>query len=154
MNGIFEKSLTLINRGESHSVVIRESGEGYEATVDGRACAVAPSSGAMMVADDSGVTVFRDGQVIHMHPPAIGHTEDAGGEGRILAPMPGKIVTVMTARGQAVNKGQPLLVMEAMKMEMTIRAGCDGVIDDLPVAGGQQVADGALLVSIARKDAA
>jgi biotin carboxyl carrier protein len=44
--------------------------------------------------------------------------------------------------------------MEAMKMEMTIRAGCGGVVDELPVAVNDQVADGALLVSIKAEDVA
>jgi 3-methylcrotonyl-CoA carboxylase alpha subunit len=56
--------------------------------------------------------------------------------------------------GANVTKDQPLLIMEAMKMEMTIKAGCAGIIDELPVSAGQQVQDGALLISIEQKDAA
>jgi 3-methylcrotonyl-CoA carboxylase alpha subunit len=74
--------------------------------------------------------------------------EDQGGEGKILTPMPGKIIEVLVKKGDQVDKNQPLLIMEAMKMEMTIRAGCKGIIEELPFQSNDQVQDGALLVSI------
>ena len=68
--------------------------------------------------------------------------------------MPGKIIDVLVKQGDKVDKNQPLLIMEAMKMEMTIRAGCSGVIDELPVSSNDQVADGALLLSITSEEVA
>ena len=62
--------------------------------------------------------------------------------------MPGRIVAVSVKPGDRVEKDQPLLVMEAMKMEMTVRAPCAGIVEDLPVAANDQVAEGALLASI------
>ena len=55
-------------------------------------------------------------------------------------------------KGDEVEKDQPLLIMEAMKMEMTIRAGCAGVVEELPVSANDQVQDGTLLVSIESAD--
>jgi biotin carboxyl carrier protein len=76
----------------------------------------------------------------------VGH--DGSGPERIPSPMPGKVVRVLVAAGDAVKTRQPLLVVEAMKMENEIRAGRDGVVADVPVRPGQSVDAGALLVVI------
>ena len=81
----------------------------------------------------------------HMRAEATG---DADGPGALTAPMPGKILDVLVQNGQQVTKGDPLIVMEAMKMEQTLTAGRDGVIADLSVAASEQVADSALLLNI------
>jgi 3-methylcrotonyl-CoA carboxylase alpha subunit len=60
--------------------------------------------------------------------------------------MPGKIVAFLVQAGQKVEKGAPLLIMEAMKMEHTIAAPADGVVDELLFATGDQVSDGAQLL--------
>ncbi len=69
------------------------------------------------------------------------------------APMPGLVKIVRAAAGDSVTKGQPLLVLEAMKMEHTIAASHDGVIADI-VAEGVQVTDGVVLVRFVEVDAA
>ncbi|MCZ7667956.1 MAG: biotin/lipoyl-binding protein [Chloroflexi bacterium] len=61
------------------------------------------------------------------------------GDGRIKAPIPGLITRVMVENGQAVEIGQPLLILEAMKMENEIRAPKTGVVKNLPVSEGQTV---------------
>jgi 3-methylcrotonyl-CoA carboxylase alpha subunit len=66
--------------------------------------------------------------------------------GRLTAPMPGKIVALLVAAGSKVIRGQPLVVMEAMKMEHTIAAPADGTIKELLYAVGDQVGDGAQLL--------
>ncbi len=60
--------------------------------------------------------------------------------------MPGKVIAISTARGARVERGAPLLVMEAMKMEHTIVAPVDGVVDDVLFGVGDQVDEGAELV--------
>ena len=106
-----------------------------------------------LVADGNNITIFREGRVIPLHLYTPGASGEEAGEGRIIAPMPGKIINVLVKIGVNVDKNQPLMIMEAMKMEMTIRAGCAGVISELPVSAGQQVSDGALLVAIEQKAA-
>jgi biotin carboxyl carrier protein len=69
-----------------------------------------------------------------------------GGPQRITAPMPGKIVRILVAAGQAVTRRQPLVVVEAMKMENELRAPADGVVAELHVQEGQSVDAGTLLV--------
>jgi 3-methylcrotonyl-CoA carboxylase alpha subunit len=73
-----------------------------------------------------------------------GHSEG----GRLTAPMPGKVVSLAVKVGDTVTKGQPLAVMEAMKMEHTIAAPADGVVQELLYAPGDQVAEGAELIRI------
>jgi propionyl-CoA carboxylase alpha chain len=68
--------------------------------------------------------------------------------GSLLAPMPGTVIRVGVAVGDKVSQGQPLLWLEAMKMEHTISAPADGVVAELAVAAGQQVDLGAVLAVV------
>ncbi len=70
--------------------------------------------------------------------------EEGGG---LTAPMPGKILAVLVAAGAAVEKGAPLVVMEAMKMEHTIAAPAKGTVKDVLYAPGDQVPEGAALIA-------
>ncbi len=82
----------------------------------------------------------------------LGRFADAGPPvpaGSLLAPMPGTVVRVAVQRGDAVQQGQPLLWLEAMKMEHAIAAPRDGVVTELPVYAGQQVDVGTLLGVVA-----
>ncbi|GER06601.1 hypothetical protein JCM17843_09110 [Kordiimonadales bacterium JCM 17843] len=74
--------------------------------------------------------------------------EDADGPGAITAPMPGKILDILVSDGDFVEKGQALLVLEAMKMEHTLTAPRDGTVSNLSAKTGDQVSDGAVLVTI------
>jgi len=79
----------------------------------------------------------------------LAHAGDAQAEaGRLTAPMPGKVISFAVAHGEAVKKGQPLAVMEAMKMEHTIAAPADGVVTELMYAPGDQVTEGAELLKL------
>jgi propionyl-CoA carboxylase alpha chain len=69
--------------------------------------------------------------------------------GSLIAPMPGTVVRVAVAAGDPVTAGQPLLWLEAMKMEHQISAPSDGVVHELNVVGGQQVDVGEVLVVVA-----
>ena len=70
----------------------------------------------------------------------------AGAGGGLKAPMPGRVLSVFVAQGDSVKRGQPLLVMEAMKMEHRITAPADGTVTALKVAAGDQVANGATMI--------
>jgi 3-methylcrotonyl-CoA carboxylase alpha subunit len=77
----------------------------------------------------------------------LAHAADAeGGEGRLTAPMPGKVIAVLVEPGTVVEKGTPLIVMEAMKMEHTIGAPAAGTVSEVLYAVGDQVTDGAQLL--------
>jgi propionyl-CoA carboxylase alpha chain len=68
--------------------------------------------------------------------------------GSLLAPMPGTVIRVGVQVGDEVKQGQPLLWLEAMKMEHTISAPADGVVGELRVQAGQQVEVGAVLAVV------
>ncbi|ODU69725.1 MAG: methylcrotonoyl-CoA carboxylase [Novosphingobium sp. SCN 66-18] len=77
-----------------------------------------------------------------------GHAGGAASDGAILAPMPGKVISVDVAAGDKVAKGQKLLVLEAMKMEHALTAPFDGTVAELTVTPGAQVQVEALLVRV------
>ncbi|MBV9205479.1 MAG: ATP-grasp domain-containing protein [Actinobacteria bacterium] len=85
----------------------------------------------------------RDGHawaLAEEEPLAAGPAHAAGGDGVVRSPMPGTVRAVKAARGDRVRSGQPLLIVEAMKMEHTVSAPADGVVAELAAAAGQQVA--------------
>lgn len=69
-------------------------------------------------------------------------------ENNIIAPMPGKIVDIFLSEGDLVNVGEPILALEAMKMQNEITANCNGVIRKIKVQHGQSVMKDELLVEI------
>jgi 3-methylcrotonyl-CoA carboxylase alpha subunit len=80
---------------------------------------------------------------------ALAHAGEAPEEGgRLTAPMPGKVVSFSVNVGDKVKAGQPLAVMEAMKMEHTMAAPADGEVLELLYAPGDQVAEGAELLKL------
>ncbi len=74
--------------------------------------------------------------------------KDAASDGRVLAPMDGKIMSVLVEAGSAVAKGQPLAVLEAMKMEFSVTSQTDGVVNALACQVGQQVRARQLLMTV------
>ena len=81
-------------------------------------------------------------------PLASAGQAEADHAGSLTAPMPGKIIAIEVKAGEKVKRGQALLVMEAMKMEHTINAGLDGVVENIFFGVGEQVAEGAVLISL------
>ncbi len=103
--------------------------------------------------------VHAQGEVDHVFTPLgatqitaidlLAHAGEAAAEGgRLTAPMPGKVVSFAVKAGDTVTKGQPLAVMEAMKMEHTIAAPADGVVQELLYAPGDQVTEGSELLKL------
>lgn len=76
---------------------------------------------------------------------ADGHLE---GQGSLSAPMPGKLVRIVAEPGSKVVKGQPLLILEAMKMEHTIRAPSNGTVKKINFALNDLVEQGAVLLDL------
>ena len=90
----------------------------------------------------------QGGAVVHEIDP-IAHAADGASEGgRLTAPMPGKVIAFLAKPGDAVKQGQPLAVMEAMKMEHTITAPRDGTVAELLYAVGDQVGEGGELLRL------
>ncbi len=164
LNGSFQRRLRLLQAGEALELVLDCRRDGWRLrAADGEA-----QLGAIMI-EGRQVTlsldgqrvrgrVVRDGDSLHVFhagthwqlawsdPIAHAGEQEAEG-GRLTAPMPGKIVQLLVEAGAAVEKGAPLLIMEAMKMEHTISAPAHGTVAGLLYAVGDQVAEGAQLLS-------
>jgi geranyl-CoA carboxylase alpha subunit len=85
--------------------------------------------------------------------PELAAAKEREGDGRLIAPMAGRIVAVRAGPGDAVAKGQILVILEAMKMEHEIKAPADGVVEEIGVAEGDQVDPRQLLAVVAVSDA-
>jgi 3-methylcrotonyl-CoA carboxylase alpha subunit len=164
MNGQLVRSLDFGDDAGRHLLRIGYARDGWRAGYDGRDALmtlVAEDGGQLVIKLDGATvrgTVVRDGDKFHVftggaHYPLdyndpLAHAGEAEAEGgRLTAPMPGKIVAVLAEKGSTVEKGTPLLIMEAMKMEHTIAAPANGTVEDLLYAVGDQVAEGAQLLA-------
>ncbi len=157
--------------GRDHEVELVERLGRLELTIDGQ-----PFDMSYEEVDDLGqVIVLRDGKSYglsmegdegHVHVTLAGHFYDitledereraahaadrasSKGGGMVTSVMPGVVVEVLVKSGATVEKGQPLLILSAMKMQNEIAAPSDGVVKDVLVSAGQAVAAGAKLLSI------
>ncbi|MFC4821384.1 acetyl/propionyl/methylcrotonyl-CoA carboxylase subunit alpha [Dokdonella ginsengisoli] len=157
-------------------VVLLDRGERVEITAHGASgnyrleCAGAHAAAARARLDDGTLSAEIDGvtrrwQVafgrdeirvhdgtrrhVYAHAPSFAWTQDAAASGdRVVAPMPGRIVVVKAAAGDEVAEGQELLVMEAMKMELSLKSPRAGRIDAVQAAAGDFVEADAVLVEL------
>ena len=109
----------------------------------------APEPGLFRSADDDAVVVFENGFAQVFRPAELtGAGASAAGDGDVLAPMPGRIVQVQVESGQKVRRGEPLVTLEAMKMEHVLTAPFDGGVSQLFVRVGGQTSEGAPVAKI------
>ncbi len=101
------------------------------------------------------VTVFYAGQTLRFTlPNPLEYREEARQAAhQLVAPMPGQVKMINTAVGCTVQAGEVLLVMEAMKMELSLNAPRAGKVASLPVEVGDQVTDGTVLLTLAETEA-
>ena len=92
--------------------------------------------------------VVPDGAVDLEVVPRFGSTEVDVDPGSLTSPMPGKILDVLVGPGDAVRRGDPLIVMEAMKMEHTLRSPVDGTVERVSASVGDQVEGDAVLAIV------
>jgi 3-methylcrotonyl-CoA carboxylase alpha subunit len=147
-----EMALTVHFRRGGFAIDLPSGALAVRGTIDENGRLHADLGGARIVASvirrHDELTVIADGagHVLHVVNPIAAAESGAVDTGRLTAPMPGKIVAIRVAAGQAVKRGMPLLVLEAMKMEHTITAPADGVVERVRYAVGDQVDEGAELV--------
>jgi len=138
--------------GNSRVIPVRISGRfdgGCLVEADGR------QSRLQRLEIQKGFTLLIDSRAFDFHvpDPLDGEVEGLAGSDRLTAPMPGLIKLVRVKAGDAVTKGDALIVMEAMKMELTLSASRDGVVDSLFVAEGDQTTDGTVLLMLKPEEA-
>ena len=114
------------------------------------------------VAGRDAIHVDVEGQSLEFHPAAAPTVEEAvrhasahAGDGSavLVAPMPGRVIAVRAAAGASVHAHQPVVVIEAMKMEHAVVSPIDGTLVSVAVAEGQQVQRGEVLGEVAQSDA-
>ena len=123
----------------------------------------------MVAGPEPSVAAVRDGEAIHVDvdgqslefglaaPPtvewAVAHAASADEDVSVLtAPMPGRVIAVRAAPGESVRAGQPVVVIEAMKMEHGVAAPIDGTVERVTVREGDQVERGAVVAEIVAGD--
>ena len=136
--------------------VVRKSETTFEvdgARVELNAVSSSPARPSRALAVREGDRVFaqvggRSYRLVVMSRAAAAAAEHAPPEGELEAPMPGRVTRVAVAVGDAVKRGQELIVVEAMKMENALVAPMDGVVKSLDVKVGDMVSPGPALVVI------
>lgn len=117
----------------------------YTITVNGNVYDVTVEEGSSAVSSTPAAAPVKKAA-----PKAAPTNTSSGAQGgvKVSAPMPGKILKVVAATGQAVKKGEVLIVLEAMKMENEIVASQDGTVASVNVSVGDSVEAGQILVTL------
>jgi 3-methylcrotonyl-CoA carboxylase alpha subunit len=103
---------------------------------------------ASVVRDGDTLTVFTAGTMHRLERERPQAVEEEDPTGRLVSPLPGSVIEVLVAEGATVDKGQPLMIIEAMKMEHTIVAPHSGRIAQIYFGSGDQVEEGAQLLAM------
>lgn len=123
--------------GEVATVVVQLTGGRLE--VSGprgrRSYLTAPAAAVRWISRDGRTWALRE---LPAHPRAV-RGDEAAGDGAVHSPMPGVVLSVRAGAGEAVRRGQPLVVVEAMKMEHVVVSPVDGVVASVLVSAGAQV---------------
>jgi 3-methylcrotonyl-CoA carboxylase alpha subunit len=169
LNRTLRRVLTFRRGEERFAITVEYRAGGYEISAGGSRVAVKGALagehelGAMLGARHVRATVVAN--AVHHHVFLGGHhfvfdyddpldveAQHHAGEGSLLAPMPGRVVALAAELGQHVEKGAPLVILEAMKMECTIHAPVAGRVRLFHFAAGDQVSEGVELLEFTRDD--
>jgi 3-methylcrotonyl-CoA carboxylase alpha subunit len=164
LNQASHHDFVFVDGDAERPVRLRFGDEGLRLAIDGRERALEGSASsptrmrlrldgrafsATAVREGTDWHVFCEGSYRRLALKQFAHDgETEAVAGLLTAPMPGRIIKVMAQPGSKVAKGDPLLILEAMKMEHTITAPADGVVKALHYAAGEQVLEGAELIRL------
>lgn len=169
LNGRLEQTVAFTHADTRHSISLTWLRGQWAARVDGlhaftvqatlngkqlTACLNGHHATATLVRQGNHRTLFHAGQtqnVDYLNPFAV-HDQSTHKDQHFNAPMPGKVVALLVQPGQQVEKGTPLMVLEAMKMEHTITATAFGRVDGFYFQPGEQVQDGDELLAFSPED--
>ncbi|UTW12768.1 acetyl-CoA carboxylase biotin carboxylase subunit [Marinobacterium rhizophilum] len=163
LNSSFARPMQLVHGEQQHDLRILEQDQGYDISLDGARYSVSATLNGDTLdviinghrrtvygyRDETRLTLMDQGEqfACQLHVETFG-AADHQGDASLAAPMNGAVVAVLVEPGQAVSKGDTLVVMEAMKMEHSIRAPRDGIVSAVYFAEGELVSDGAELVAL------
>ena len=145
ITGTPAEAVARIEDGENHSLSAHLDGETLLITVDG------VSSRYAVAADGHQIWLAVDGRSVvleEVREAPVRQDDEHSGDAELLSPMPGSVVAIGVSDGAAVTAGTVVVAVEAMKMEHSLTAPVDGVVD-LHVAVGDQVKVGQLLAKVA-----
>lgn len=134
----------------------RIEGEAIHATLDGHClhARIGTTPYSVNILDHQhSIVIFLNGEAIHFERPQTGNAHNDTQDHGLHAPMNGTIINVAVSAGQQVSAGDPLLILEAMKMEYVIRAPEDGLIEAVFFHAGEQVKEGEALLAFASGEA-
>ena len=161
-------------RGDIHTVQFVLSGDTTEATVEGRQISarieqisdhemVVQRDGKQLrlfIAQNKDIVTFvhAGGEVFRLVPVQEDYLSSGAGDGglsdgRLVAAMPSKVIRLLVSKGDVVEKGQPILILESMKMETTQEAPFSGEVAEVNAEAGQQVDAGDVIVLLKRQEA-
>lgn len=161
-------NVLLHHDGRDLTADVTPSGDGFLVTIEGRTIHVEGSFGPFMRVRIDGrpveatvrhegaeLVVERDGvarafRVRDPRAPSLGRRREATdlARGEIHAPMPGLVVEVLVRPGDSIEPGQPVVIVEAMKMQNALAAPLRGKVSSIAVSAGTAVDSGQLLVAI------
>lgn len=149
LSGERRTGLPLIVEGERQDGILSWDEDGASVEIPGHPVPVGEHALAIVETDDGLIVLDRGRQTsVRLHD-ALAHAgddDDAGGV--VKAPMHGKVVAIFVTEGEAVEKGQRLAVVEAMKMEHALVAPRAGTVVEIAAEAGQQVPEGAKLIVV------
>jgi len=166
LNGVARQEIILCDGAGERKVAASAWADDWLLEVDDRTVVAAaewrPDEVFSVVLDDvrhrahvldhgSETAVLLDGEswrLVEIDPLALRTSEDPTA-GRLTAPMPGRVIQLLVEPGNNVRRGEPLMIIEAMKMEHTVAAPADGVIEAVRFAIGDLVEEGAELIALA-----
>jgi len=169
LNSTLQRVITFQRAEERFAITVEYGAGGYRMNAGGSSVAVsgtlagehdvdarigAQSIRATVVVSGAHHHVFLGGEhfFFDYDDPLDVEAQHHAGEGSLLAPMPGRVVALSAELGQHVEKGAPLMILEAMKMECTVHAPVAGSVRAFHFAAGDQVTEGAELLEFARDD--
>jgi 3-methylcrotonyl-CoA carboxylase alpha subunit len=148
LGGARSLALPIVVDGESAEAVVAYGEDGPHVAIEG----VSAASDARAFAAGEDVYVLRGGRQTRVHIKNFSQaaTDLQTGDSVIKAPMHGRVMEIFAAAGDRVAFGQRLAVIEAMKMEHTLRAPFAAVVTEVPVSSGVQVVEGAPIMVLER----
>jgi 3-methylcrotonyl-CoA carboxylase alpha subunit len=144
LGGVRSVAIPIVVDGETENATVTYGRDGVEVAVGG---ATAAADGKVFESGDAAYVVRHGRQTrVSLKDFSAPAAAGSGGDGVIKAPMHGKVLEILAQAGDRVTAGQRLAVIEAMKMEHTLRAPFDGAVTQVAVGAGAQVVEGAQIM--------